>query len=119
MSKNILFILSEYGYWGEELLGPVDACDAQGYRTVFATPTGKRPVALPPSLDPGYIDPPLGRSVTTPEGAAAARELDESSRLDNPLSLADWLPERPYFSEPDYLRQLETYYRAVASIDED
>lgn len=69
MSKKILSTLSERGYWGEELLGPVRACDAQGYETDFATPTGKRPVALPPSLDPGCFDPPLGRSSTTPEVA--------------------------------------------------
>ncbi|MEO6089722.1 MAG: type 1 glutamine amidotransferase domain-containing protein, partial [Umezawaea sp.] len=79
MSKKILFILSEYGYWGEELLGPLVACDKQGYEAVFATPTGKRPTALPPSLDPGYVDPPLGRSVTTPEVAVAARQLADSA----------------------------------------
>src|SRR5882762_4458814 len=95
MSKKILTILSEYGYWGEELLGPVVAADEQGYQTVFATPTGGRARALPPSLDPGYIDPPLGRSVTTPEVAVAARALDGSARLDDPTSIAEWIPERP------------------------
>src|SRR3954452_19983991 len=90
MSKKILFILSEFGYWGEELVGPLAACDEQGYQMVFATPNGKRPVPLPPSLDPGYIDPPLGRAVTTPEVAASVAELDESGRLDEPVSLAEW-----------------------------
>src|SRR5436309_14817006 len=113
MSRKILIVLSEYGYWGEELLGPVVACDERGYETVFATPTGARARALPPSLDPGYIDPPLGRSVTTPEVAVAARELDESARLDNPISLAEWIPDRPYNSEPDYLRKVERYYREL------
>lgn len=117
MSKKILCVLSEYGYWGEELLGPLVKFDEQGYQTVFATPTGKRPVALPPSLDPGYIDPPLGRSVTTPEVAVAARELDESDRLDDPISLADWIPDRPYFSEPNYLRLLEQYHRELAELE--
>ncbi|HEX6355575.1 type 1 glutamine amidotransferase domain-containing protein [Actinophytocola sp.] len=119
MSKRILVILSEFGYWGEELLGPVVTFDEAGYQTVFATPTGKRPVALPPSLDPGYIDPPLGRSVTTPEVAVAARELDESARLDNPLSLEGWIPERPYLADPDPLRKLEAYYRDLTQIDAD
>lgn len=117
MTRRILIVLSEYGYWGEELLGPLSAFDKRGYETVFATRTGKRPHALPPSLDPGYIDPPLGRSVTSPEVAVGARELDESSRLDSPLSLAEWIPERPYFSEPDYLRKIEAYYREVAALD--
>jgi putative intracellular protease/amidase len=119
MQRKILVVLSEYGYWGEELLGPVDAFDKRGYDLVFATRTGKRARALPPSLDPGYIDPPLGRSVTTTEVAVAARELDESSRLDDPLSLADWIPERPYFSEPDHLRKIEAYYAQVAELDSD
>jgi putative intracellular protease/amidase len=116
MQKKILVVLSEYGYWAEELLGPVTAFDRQGYETVFATANGKRAHALPPSLDPGYIDPPLGRSVTTPEVAVAARELDESQRLDSPVSLADWLPDRPYNSEPGYLRRMEAYYRQIAAL---
>jgi putative intracellular protease/amidase len=119
MPKRILVVLSEYGYWGEELLGPVTAFDKRGYETVFATRSGKRPRALPPSLDPGFVDPPLGRPVTTPEVAVAARDLDESDRLDNPLSLSDWIPERPYFSEPDHLRKLEAYYREVARLGAD
>jgi putative intracellular protease/amidase len=119
MAKRILIILSEYGYWGEELLGPFTAFQKRGYETVFATPTGKRAHALPPSLDPGYVDPPLGRSVTTPEVALAARELDESARLDNPLSLAELVPDRPYFSAPGYLRAIEEYYRQIAELDTD
>lgn len=103
--------LSEYGYWGEELVGPVEAFDAVGYRTTFITPTGKRPRALPPSLDTDYVDPPLGRSVTTPEMARRASALDASSRLENPLSLADLIPERPYNSAINHLRLLEEYHR--------
>jgi len=117
--RKILIVLSEYGYWGEELIGPVSACDERGYQTVFLTPSGKRPQALPPSLDPGYVDPPLGRSVTTPEVAVASRRLDESSRLDSPLSMREWLPERPYDSEPDHLRKLEAYHRELTRVDRD
>jgi putative intracellular protease/amidase len=119
MTRKILIVLSEYGYWGEELLGPLVAFDRNGYESVFATPTGKRPQALPPSLDPGYIDPPLGRSVTTPEVAVAARELDESSRLDNPVDLSAWIPERPYDSAPNPLRLMEAYHRELGSLDSD
>jgi putative intracellular protease/amidase len=113
MTRSILVVLSEYGYWGEELVGPVEAFDAAGYEITFATPTGKRARALPPSLDPDYIDPPLGRSVTTPDMARRARQLDESARLDNPLSLADLIPERPYFSSLNHLRRLEQYHREL------
>ncbi|MGH4033401.1 type 1 glutamine amidotransferase domain-containing protein [Actinomycetota bacterium Odt1-20B] len=113
MSKRILVVLSEYGYWGEELVGPLEAFDARGYRTTFITPNGKRAHALPPSLDSEYLDPPLGRSVTTRDMARRARALDDSSRLDNPLSLAELLPERPYSSALNYLRELEGYHRRL------
>ena len=116
---KILIVLSEYGYWGEELVGPLAAFDARGYETVFVTPNGKQPHALPPSMDPGYIDPPLGRSVTTEEVARLTREVDESDRLSSPLSLAGWVPERPYVADQDYLHRLEAYYRSVAVVAEE
>nr|WP_202523383.1 type 1 glutamine amidotransferase domain-containing protein [Kitasatospora sp. SID7827] len=110
-----MVVLSEFGYWGEELVGPLDVFDARGYRTAFITPTGKRPQALPPSLDSEYIDPPLGRAVTTRDMARRARAMDDSSRLDNPLSLAEMLPERPYYSALNHLRDLEEYNRRLGA----
>jgi putative intracellular protease/amidase len=109
VSKKILVLLSEYGYWGEELVGPLSRFDERGYTVDFATPTGARPHALPPSMDPDFIDPPLGRSVTSAEVAELTRKVDESDRLASPRSLRDWLPERPYTSDDDYLRKLERY----------
>jgi putative intracellular protease/amidase len=119
MARKILVILSEYGFWGEELIGPLETFDKQGYEVVFATPTGKRPVALPPSMDPDYIDPPLGRSVTSPEVAEKTRAIDKSPRLDNPMSLEAWLPERPYFSSHNYVREMEQYYNKLDEIAKD
>ncbi|GHJ09834.1 hypothetical protein TPA0907_42010 [Micromonospora humidisoli] len=115
MSRRILVVLSEYGYWAEELVGPVEAFDSAGYQVTFATANGRRAHALPPSLDPDYIDPPLGRSVTTVDMANRGRRLDESSRLDNPLSIADLIPERPYLSSLNPLRRLEEYYRELSA----
>ena len=114
-----MVILSERGYWAEELVGPLSAFDAQGYEVRFATPTGKRPHALPPSLDESYVDPPLGRSVTTPEVAALGREVEESARLDNPINIEEWLPVRPYTSDHDYLRKLESYHERLDAVDID
>jgi len=113
VTKKILVVLSEYGYWGEELVGPVYHFDQRGYDLVFLTPTGRRPHALPPSLEPDFVDPPLGRSVVSQEVAKMARDLDASDRLANPRSLADWVPDRPYTSDDDYLRKLEAYNREV------
>jgi len=110
VSKKALYILSEYGYWGEELLGPLTHLDEAGYEATFATPKGGRAHALPPSYDPGYFDPPLGCAVTDADTAARVRALDDSSRLADPVNLTEWFPERPYFSEPDFLRRLEAYF---------
>ncbi|WP_375760573.1 DJ-1/PfpI family protein [Corallococcus exercitus] len=117
--RSILVVLSNHGYWGEELVGPLEVFERQGYRVEFATPNGQRPVALPPSMDSGYIDPPLGRSVTSPQMALKVGLLDstgpgrsERSRmLDAPMNLSAMLPERPYFSHPMMVRALEAYYR--------
>ncbi|MGL6235604.1 MAG: type 1 glutamine amidotransferase domain-containing protein [Segniliparus sp.] len=113
MSKRILVFLSEHGYWGEELVGPLEAFDGAGYQIDFATPTGQRPAPLPPSVDPSFVDPPLGRSVTTPEMAAKVKTLDQSTRLDNPTSLRDLVPDRPFLSSPNYLRELEAHNREL------
>jgi len=113
MPKKMLIILSEYGFWGEELMGPLETFDAAGYEVHFATPNGKRPRALPPSMDPNFIDPPLGRSVTSPEMAEKVRAIEKSPRLDNPLNIAELMPERPYFSSHNLIRELEAYHKAV------
>lgn len=113
MSKTILIVLSEWGYWGEELVGPLDTFDAAGYRVDFVTQNGKKPPALPPSMDPEYVDPPLGRSVTSPEVAKRVKEVAGSDRLNKPLSLAQMFPDRPYWSSSSFIREMEAYYKAV------
>ncbi|MCU0517575.1 MAG: type 1 glutamine amidotransferase domain-containing protein [Oscillatoria sp. Prado101] len=113
MTKKILIVLSEWGYWGEELIGPLETFDKAGYEVTFATPTGKRPVALPPSMDPNYIDPPLGRSVTSQEVADKVKAIDSSTRLDNPVNISEIMPEMPYFSSSSLIRDLESYYKAI------
>jgi putative intracellular protease/amidase len=118
MTRKILVLLSEYGYWGEELVGPLAAFDERGYDVVFATPTGKKPPALPPSMDPSYVDPPLGRSVTSPEVAKLTMEIDASDRLATPLDLSVLIPERPYTSDEGYLRALERYNSGLSAVDE-
>jgi len=114
--KKILIVLSEYGFWGEELIGPLETFDAAGYEVRFATPKGKRPVALPPSMDENYIDPPLGRSVTSAETAAKVRAIDKSPRLDNPLNISELIAERPYYSSHNLLRELEAYNNDVDAL---
>ena len=113
---NVLFAISEWGYWGEEVVGPLEACDIAGYQVEFLTPTGKKPTPLRVSMDPSYVDPPLGRSVTSLEMAAKTRELSASNRFDNPRNLAEWFPLRPYTSSATYLRDMEAYHERVDRI---
>ncbi len=116
LNKRVLFVLSEFGYWGEELIGPLEVLEKAGYRIDFATPKGTKPVALTPSMDPTYVDPPLGRTVTTPEMADKVRRIEASTRLDKPLNLTAWLPSKPYFSSPKYLDELFAYNAALDKI---
>ncbi len=79
--RRILTLLSEWGYWGEELVGPLGEFDKAGYTTDFCTPNGRRPNAIPVSADPDYFDPPLQRPVTTSgDGRAGARDRRSRDR---------------------------------------
>ncbi|MDF7819899.1 type 1 glutamine amidotransferase domain-containing protein [Runella sp. MFBS21] len=110
MSKKILAVLSEYGYWGVELVGPLEKLEAAGYTVEFITPKGKKAEALPPSYDTTYVDPPLGVCVTTPEAAEKVKAFEATNRLEQRRNLSEEFPERPYFSTPNFLRAFEQYY---------
>jgi putative intracellular protease/amidase len=114
--KKVLFVVSEWGYWGEELIGPLEACDNAAYNVEFMTPTGQKPTALTVSMDPKYVDPPLGKLVTTPEMAEKVRLFAASGRMDSPRSLKNWFPQRAYPSSPTYLRDMEAYHQRVDAI---
>ncbi|MCP9927034.1 type 1 glutamine amidotransferase domain-containing protein [Cyanobium sp. CH-040] len=110
MAKKILVVLSEWGYWGEELVGPYDVLKAAGYSFDFMTPKGRKPPALPPSMDESYMDPPLGKCVTTSHFARRTQEIDGSELLSNPISLEDVLPQMPYFNSENFGHELERFY---------
>ena len=90
--RRILIVLSEWGYWGEELVGPLGEFDRAGYEVEFCTPNGRRPNAIPVSMDPDFFDPPLNRPVTTPEMAARVRR---DRRSDNRPGQAAREPDQP------------------------
>ena len=111
-SGRILAVLSECGYWGIELVGPLMKLEAAGRRVEMATPKGGRPPVLAPSIDPDFVDPPLGVRVTTVEDAEAVKAFERTDRLETILDLSAAFPERPYYSAPDFLRCLEAYHEA-------
>lgn len=110
MSKKVLVILSEWGYWGEELVGPYDVLVEAGYTIDFATPKGRKPVALPPSMDETFIDPALDKYVTSAHYAKRTREIEQSDLLAKPIDLSNWFPAMPYFNSPNFGHELEAYY---------
>jgi putative intracellular protease/amidase len=111
--KKVLAILSEYGYWGIELVGPLSKLEQAGYTVEFMTQYGKKAEALPPSYDSTYVDPPLGVCVTTPLAEKMVKEFESTNVLEKCLSMTDYIPERPYYSHPNFLRELEKYYNTV------
>ncbi|MFQ6537719.1 MULTISPECIES: type 1 glutamine amidotransferase domain-containing protein [Aphanothece] len=111
MPKKILVVLSEWGYWGEELVGPYDVLKQAGYSFDFMTPRGRKPPALPPSMDETYMDPPLGKCVTSPHFAKRTKEVEDSSLLDAPISLEKELPLMPYFNSSNFGHDLEKFYQ--------
>lgn len=112
-TNKILVILSEFGYWGEELIGPMEVLEGAGYDLDYATPHGRKPPAITVSMDPGYIDPPLGRPVTSSIMAEKVRSIDSGGVLDEPINIEELLPERPYRSESNWLRAYEQYTSEV------
>jgi putative intracellular protease/amidase len=113
MAKKILAMVSEFGYWGIELVGPLTKLEAAGHTVEFITPNGKKAQALPPSYDTTYVDPPLGVCVTAARDAQMVSEFEASGRLATTKSLSAVIPERPYHSRPNFLRDLEQYYARV------
>lgn len=113
MAKKVLAVLSEHGYWGIELVGPLTKLEAAGHTVEFVTPTGKKAQALPPSYDTKYMDPPLGVCVTTPGDAEMVKKFEATNRLAATKNLSALIAERPYYSRPNFLRELEQYYIKV------
>jgi putative intracellular protease/amidase len=112
MSKKVLCVVSEHGFWAQELLLPTDRLAEAEVEVHYATPTGAQPMPDPGSLDSRYVDPPLGRPVTSAEMGERARTTDWEVFFKDRLSLKDIFPVRPYLSSDGYLSALETYYEA-------
>jgi len=110
VTKTILCCLSEWGYWGEELVGPYDVLTDHGYQIDFMTPTGHKPLALSASMQAGFLDPPLDKVVTSEHFAQRTREIQESNLLDKPINLSTWFPQMPYFNSAGFGHGLEDYY---------
>ena len=64
--------------------------------------------------------------MTSPEVARKVVEIDDlsenrserSKRLDHPISIKELMPERPYWAEPNFVRKMEAYNRALDAVQE-
>lgn len=108
--KRILCCVTEWGYWGEELVAPVEILEKNGYKIDYVSPTGKKPTALSVSMDPTYKDPALKKEVTSKDFAEKTRAFENSNVFDNIKSLSEWFPEMPYFNSKKFGQRLEEYY---------
>ncbi len=109
---KVLVAVSEHGFWAEELLKPTDRLREAGIEFDILVGTGSpRPFPDGACLESAYVDPPLGRPVTSPEMEQRAKETDWDAFFANRIALTDIMPVRPYLStEGKYLEQLEQYY---------
>src|SRR5688572_17837931 len=87
---KVLVVVSESGFWLEELLKPLARLQDAGYKLEenqiqFATPTGSLPYPDPASMDTTYQDPPLAEPVTFEKDL-----LEQAERYNLPLG------EKPY-----------------------
>jgi putative intracellular protease/amidase len=112
MAKKVLIALSERGFWVEELLKPVDRLKEAGIAYDFVVASGKEvPFPDGASLDDTYVDPPLGRPVTSKEMADRGKKSDWKAMFAARTALTSWMPLRPYLSTSrNYLEELEKYY---------
>ena len=108
-TKKIIAVMSEFGFWGIELVGPLLKLEAAGYQVDLITPKGRPSPVLPPSEDTTYVDPPLGMCVTTEADAALVKTFVATGRAEKPMNLSTAFPERPYYSAPNFLRAFEGY----------
>ena len=86
---RVLIVLSSFGFWGEELVAPMEAFDEAGITYEFATPYGHPPAVVDVSMDPDYVDPQLNKKITTQEMARKVRRVIESHVLDRVRSVQD------------------------------
>ncbi len=111
MPGKVLVVVSEHGFWVEELLLPTDHLRTAGFELQFLSATGSLPFPDAASMDATYVDPPLGRPVTSPELAERGKNTNWQDFFGNRLSLEALMPVRPYLSHDNYVASLEQYYR--------
>ena len=108
---RVLIVVSQKGFWAEELLKPMDRLDEAGIPYDFAVPyRDELPFPDGGSEDATYVDPPLHRPVTSQKMADRAKAMDWKTLFAARETLQDWFPIRPYISTNQYLDELEKYY---------
>ena len=78
---DVLFVVSEEGYWGEECIEPLTTLSDAGVDITVATPSGGPPVIDERSVDPENVGEEAAEHILE------VHETDE--RMQNPVALAD------------------------------
>ena len=82
--KKNLVVLSEWGYWGEELIGPLDVLTKAGYQLDFKDVVWQEAAGVAPSIEEGYLDPLLNKLLPTHTMEADNRGMNQI--FDNQLT---------------------------------
>ena len=95
MGKNILFLASNVGLWGEELQAPWDALKQAGHKLTLATRQGITPLPLILSVDKDFIDPVQQYNVNPAFVVDRIFEILKNGEWDNPkrideVTMADY-----------------------------
>ncbi len=87
--KKVEIVLSSFGFWGEELIAPMEEFEKAGIEYSFSTPYGFPPRIVGVSMNPDFVDPVLNQKVTSTEMAEKVRNLVFSDRLSTFRSVSD------------------------------
>ena len=114
MSK-VLCVVSEHGFWTEELLAPVDRLEKAGIEVHFASPTGAQPLPDGGSLDSSYARSAPRPARDQPRDGGTGKDNGLGDLPEGAAQSAGVVPVAPLIRVPTVISSaLEDYYRARA-----
>jgi len=113
--KKILAVLSNRGYWGVELTGPMVNWRPRATSSCSRRPRASGRWRCRRATTRSTTIRPSASAVTTEFDANRSWRSRTPPSWDNPLNLSKWFPERPYFSQENFLRAWEDYYAGSRS----
>lgn len=89
MTKKVVVLASNYGFWAEELQAPWDALKQAGHDLTLATRLGKKPLPITVSMASDFLDPVRNLPINPPEVVARTAELLDGPDWDSPIRFSE------------------------------